>query len=37
MLMHQMMKNASPEKKRRMAAIFAVLLVLGLVVFGAFA
>ena len=37
MLMHHMMKNASPEKKRRMAAILGALLAIGLVVFGAFA
>ena len=34
MLMHRMMTNASPDKKRPMAAIFVALLAVGLVVFG---
>lgn len=35
MMMNHMMRNASPEKKRKFAAIFAALLTIGLVVFAA--
>lgn len=35
MLMHRMMKNASPEKKRILFALYGTLLAIGIAIFAA--